>query len=523
MKLFRSVLPVLALTVPVTAADFYMGIRAVLPPAQKAEAAPEAPAVEPAAPAPQVAETPAAESAAQPEPAAPAYAELSYTEDAAPVADVSPAAHAAEYARFCELLKVQAEQNLYDFCPSMEVVLSTTQDPFAVETWMQKAADDGCAAAQQYVADLRLINVRMDALQTPEVKAAYALARKSADAGYTPAQVNVYMCLKNGVGVPKDEKGAEAYFLKACKGGGFIPRFKWLQLSGRLTQFSDRERPEVKAEVERGNAYVMYCLARMADTTAERFDWLRQAGERGNGDALFDLSAMVSESDPETSFELLKEAIKCHNAEAMYTLGTALVEGHPEDPVMKAAGLHHDDKAGRHLMKLAGMLGNIRACFWLGHVCHDGVFGVKQDDAAAYRWFEKGARMGSMECAASQGIMLLTGRGVQEDAKQGLMLLNGAANAGSSHAVQGLAYALYAGKGVPQDARKAADILQEAAAMGNPEAYVYLAYVTAQGGAGLTADARSAAHYVDLAALDMKEEAHKLYDKLTAQGWTPEP
>lgn len=487
MKLFSSALPLLALTLPVSAA------------------------VQGSAP------------AASAAPASAAPKGLSYTADKGPAADVSPAAHAEAYTAFKAALKEQAQKNLYDFCPAMETVLKATNDPFAVQLWMKKASDEGLAAAQQFVADRRLVNVRMDELQSAEVKAAYALARKAADAGYDPAKVNVYMCLKNGVGVKKDEKGADKYFLQACKGKGFIPRFKWLQLSGRLTTFEDRERAEVKAEVDRGNDHVVYFISTLAPTAADKHEWLLKAAKLGNPEALYTLSAMASQKDPKASFELLKEAIKMHSAEAMYALGVALTDADPDSELMKAAGIGHDDKTGRHLVKLAGMLGSPSAQFWLGHVYHDGVFGVAKDDATSYRWFEQGAKSGSVRCATSQGLMLMLGLGTDKEEKKGLGYLNMAANAGNPDAVVALAYAVYTGIGVPANARKAAEMLEEAAAMGNPAAYIYLAYVTAKGGVDWPADEKRAERYVRLAKLDMKDEAQQLFDKLMAEGWTPEP
>lgn len=515
MKLFRSALPLLFLTLPVSA-DFATGIRAVLPPAQKAEtAAPQAAAESTAAPAA------AAEEAAPAESNAPK--ELSYTADEGPAADVSPAAHAEAYAAFKAALTEQAEKNLYDFCPAMETLLKATNDPFAVTAWMQKAADEGLPAAQQFMADRRLINVRMDELQSAEVKGAYTLARKAADAGYDPAKVNVYMCLKNGVGVKKDEKAADKYILDACKSKGFIPRFKWLQLSGRLTTFEDRERAEVKAEIERGNDHVVYFLSTLAPSAADKHEWLMKAAKLANPEALYTLSAMASQKDPKASFELLKEAIKVHSAEAMYALGVALTDADPDSELMKAAGIGHDDVAGRHLVKLSGMIGSPSAHYWLGHVYHDGVFGVTKDDTTAFRWFEMGATSGSVGCATSVGIMHLLGLGTEKNVQKGLGYLNMAANAGNPDAVIALAYAVYTGQGTPADARKAAEMLEEAAAMGNPAAYICLAYITAKGGAGLTADPKRAERYVRLAKLDMKDEAQQLYDKLMAEGWTPEP
>lgn len=510
MKLFRSALPLLFLMSPASA-DFASGIRAVLPPAQKAEN----PA--PAAAAPEAAAEPAvAEEAEAPK-------ELSYTKDAGPAADVSPASHAESYAAFKKALTEQAEKNLYDFCPAMETVLKATNDPFALPVWMKQAAEEGLPAAQQFVADQRLVNVRMDELQSAEVKAAYALARKAADAGYDPAKVNVYMCLKNGVGVKKDEKAADKYILEACKSKGFIPRFKWLQLTGRLTTFEDRERAEVKAEIERGNDHVVYFLSTLAPTAEDKHEWLMKAAKLANPEALYTLSAMASQKDPKASFELLKEAIKVHSAEAMYALGVALTDADPDSALMRAAGISHDDEAGRHFVKLAGMLGSPSASFWLGHVYYDGVFGVTKDDATSYRWFEQGTKGGSVLCATAQGVMLLRGLGTGKDVQKGLGYLNMAANAGNPDAVMALAYAVYTGQGTPANARKAAEMLEEAAAMGNPAAYICLAYITAKGGVDLPADPKRAERYVRLAKLDLRDEARQLYDKLMSEGWTPEP
>ena len=523
MKLFRSVLPLLALSVPVSAVDFASGIRAVLPPAQKAgESAPAkaTPAAEP--PAPEVKTGLNAETKEE-TPAPAAKKELSYTPDEGPAADVSPATHAEGYAAFKTALKEQAEKNLYDFCPAMELVLKATNDPFAVQQWMQKAADEGLPAAQQFVADRRLENVRVDELQAADVKAAYKLVRKAADAGYDPAKVNVYMCLKNGVGVAKDEKAAEKYILEACKSKGFIPRFKWLQLSGRLTTFDDRERAEVKAEMERGNDHVVYFLSTLAPTAAEKTEWLMKAAKLGNPEALYTLSAMASQKDPKASFTLLKEAIQFHSAEAMFALGVALTDADPDSPLMKTAGISHDDVNGRHLVKLAGMLGSAGAQYWLGHVYHDGVFGVAQDDTVSFRWFERGARSGNVRCATATGVMHLLGLGTEKDVKKGLAVLNMAANAGDPDAVMALAYAVYTGQGIPADARKAAEMLEEAAAMGNPAAYICLAYITAKGGKDLPADPKRAERYVRLAKLDLKDEAQQLFDRLMAEGWAPKP
>ena len=495
------------------AADFSAAIRKFLPPA-KAEVS--IPTGETTAP---------AEQAAEETPAAAEEAPLTFTPDEGPAKDTAPAAHAEEYQKFCALLKEAGEKNLYDFCPAASMVMNATNDEFALETWMEKAAAEGIVPAMQYVADRRMSNIPADKLQSAPVKEAYALVRKAADAGYDPAKINVYMCMSMGIGTAKDEKGAEKYLMEACKSGTPIPRFKWLQMTGRLAEFADKDRPEVKAEIDRKNHHVTYFLATKAGTDIEAVEWFKKAAEMGNPEAFYALSAILSHSEPKQSFELLSQAVKLHSSEAMGVLGNVLTEGNAD--VLQKTGLQHDDVAGRRMLKLAAMTGNPAACYWLGKAYSKGEFGLPQNNERAYRHFETGAVIGSPACGLAQGIMLLRGLGVKKDERRALYLLNMAANDGNPEAVVALAYALYTGTGVPKDTAKAAEILQEAAALQYPRAYVYLAYITAKDSKEGSFEARQADKYLRKAQLDLspedKKKAQELYASLMKDGWVPEP
>lgn len=486
-------------------------IRSFLPDAKKSEAQQQpAPAVQEPAPAPE-------EKKELPPPA-------EYSPDTTRAENTSPTAHPDAYKDFVSRLDEQVSRNLEDFCPALSAVLTATHDEFAAEEWMLKAAADGNAAAMQYAADIRLRQIPKDKLQSPEIKEAYRLVRQSMAAGFHMASVNAYICLRNGIGTEKNEEEAEKVLFEACKGGGFVPRFKWLQYTGRLTQFDDRERPEVKAEIDRGNHHVIYYLAMMAPTAREQMEWMQKAALQGNSDAIFALSAFCSQSKPKQSYDLLQQAIKRHNAEAMFTLGMALTDINSHNPLLKEAGISPDDKTGRHLLRLASMLGSVTANFTLGSAYYEGKFGINPDPERAYRHFEQGARNGHAPCGAAQGLLLLLGKGVTPDTKRGILLIRGAANAGYPYAVVLLAYAHYKGLGVPADAEKAMTLLQEAAAMGFPQAYVYMAYISAHGGNNVSADAAQADKYVRMAALDMKDAARKLYDELqSAPEWVPHP
>ncbi len=454
---------------------------------------------------------------------APKKTELTFTPDAARAADSSPSAHPEAYARFIGHLDQQLKDNTYDFCLALREILETTNDEFAVMPWMEKAAAEGNAAACQFVGDRRLTRVARDKMQSPEIKEAYSLVRKAADAGYDAAKINVCMCMKMGIGTKQDEEGADKYIFEACRSGNMIPRFKWLQMTGRLRTWEDRERAEVAAEIKRGNHHVIYYLSGVAPTAAEQVAMLQQAAEKGNAEALYALSALSSKKAPKDSYTLLKEAVRLHSADALFAMGSAMTDGDPESPILKEAGVEHNDTAGRAFIKLSAMMGNASACFWLGSANFHGQCGMPVDKERAFQHFDTGAISGNPSCGTAAGLMLLRGLGIPQDARKGLYYLNVAANAGVVQAILFLAYAQHEGLGLPADTKAACKLLQEAAALGPKQAYVYLAYLTAKGGTNQEADPRTAERYVRMAALDMKDEAKKLYDKLMAEGWNPEP
>lgn len=449
--------------------------------------------------------------------------ELTFTPDAPRVADSSPDAHPEAYARFTAALDEVAQQNIYDFCQPLRIILEATNDEFAVMGWMQKASDEGHIAACQFVGDRLLARVQKDKIQSPEIKAAYELVRKAADAGYDAAKINVCMCMQTGIGTKKDPDAALKYMMEACRDGNMIPRYKWLQMSGRLANWDDRERPEVKGEIERGNHHVLYYLSSRAISPADRIGMLRQAAEKGNPEALYTLSALSSKSAPKESFTLLKEAVRLHSSDALYALGTAMTDGDPNNSSLREAGIEHNDAVGRSFIKLAAMMNNVGASFWLGSTSYHGQCGMPQDKERAFLHFDHGAALGNATCGTAAGIMLLRGLGIPQDARKGLYYLNVAANAGVPHAVIMLAYAQHSGIGLPADSKAASKLLQEAAAMGQKRAYIYLAYITAKGGAKLPADPQMAERYVRMASLDLKDEARAMYDKLMSEGWNPEP
>ncbi len=444
-----------------------------------------------------------------------------------PGAGHGPEKYPEAYASFLKSLDEQVKRNTMDFCPAVQAVLKATGDEFAVDQWMRKAADKGNVAAMFYLADAAVAYVPEDKLQSAEMKKNYEYVRKAAEKGFSPAQCVQSTMLQYGIGVKKNPAAARKVLTDACKTGGFIPRTRWLLLNDRLTTFADKDRPEVKAEIERGNHYVVHYLSRKCPDSVQQLEWLNKAASLGNAEAYYDLACAFLNSDPQKGYAFLLEGAKLHDRSSLMLLGSFLLGGDPDvpNPVIQKLKLKQDVQAGLHLVRTAATLGSAEAVYYMGNVYYRGLYGVSSDKNLAYRHFSRGVELGAPELGAAAGLMLLKGEGVKQDAKQGLRLITMAANARYYYAVVLLAYAHYKGLGVDEaNAQTASEYLQEAAALGRSDAYVYLAYIAAHGGPNLPANKRLSESYMRMASYDLKERAQQIYDKLEAAGkWEPEP
>ncbi len=468
--------------------------------------------------------TPMEPSAPAPSSLQPAPLAASQAEYGRPGVGHEPEKYPEQFALFCEKLEEQVKLNLYDYCPAIQVLLAATNDEFALAEWMQAAADKGNAAAMHFIADAELAYVPADELQSARVANLYELMRRSAELGYDPSKCSVSECLHNGIGTRKDETAAKKKLIEACKGGGFIPRLRWLLTTDRMKTFADRDRAEVKAEIERGNHHVIYYMSRLTPDATTQLEWLKKAAEKGNSDAFYDLAVVSFKNKPQEGYELLKAAAGLHNREALYMLGSSLLETASADPMVKAIGFKPDEATALRLIKTAAAMRTPRAVYFLGRCYYEGLHGMPQDKELAYRHFSRALTLRSPDSGAAMGLMLLRGEGVEKDEKRGLRMITLAANSGYPYAIALMAYAHYNGLGVEANAAKAAEFLQEAAALGMPEAYVYLAFITSKGGAGKAPNPMLAESYLRMASVDLGEKAKDLYANLQAEGrWEPLP
>ncbi len=429
----------------------------------------------------------------------------------------------ARYAEFYEALKKQVKENSSDYGAAVLCVLEATDgDETAIDEWMRQAADQGNAAAQRWFVDMELAEIPNDKLLSTEVCAAYKRLGKVAEKGYVPAMLDMALCLRSGIGVPKNETAAREKLKEACLHGDKLARFQWLVDTHRLDHFNDRTKDEVDAEVKRGNHYVIYRLSSLAKANMDKAEWLRKAAEAGSPEAYFALSSLCSAKQPVESRKLLEKAVELHNADAMLVMGVGLLDDSNTNPVLRASGLTPDPKRGLNLLKTSAVLGNARACLVMGNIYYKGLPVLPQNYARAYRYFNTPRVRSLVAMSSARAYMLLRGQGVKQNTDEAIKLLSEGAKLGDSRSAIYLAYEYFSGKRIKADARQAAELLAEAAASGNPEAYVFLAYIHAKGGENLPPSADEARRFLRFASMDLGDKAQQKYDELIIKGaWEP--
>lgn len=392
----------------------------------------------------------------------------------APAHPSSPQLHETEYAQFVAQLKEITKTGSFDLSPALYTVLKATDDEFAAEQWMERAAKDGLAPARLFMAQQNLLFLPEEKYKSQEAKQAVALLKKASDAKYVPAMQEYSACLRNGIGTIKNEPGAERLLVAACAGGSFEARFEWLKQTGRLTTFADMERPEVKAEVERGNHYIPHFMSLMAPDDASITKMLTEAAGKGNSHALYELSELFKSIDIAKSYQLLSLAVKGRNPDALFRMATYMIE--PSTSLEINVGPVKNPEQGLVMLKMASMLGQPDAHAELARMYSAGSHGLKQDAEKAYAHAAIGAANGKrMDLLAAQGFMMLTGQGTAKNTEQGLNLLRIAARQQNTHAMSLLGYAYFKGIGVEKNVSTALLHFEDAVAHKDPLALIYLA------------------------------------------------
>jgi len=432
--------------------------------------------------------------------------------------DIKPESHPEAYAQFEKSLKKQSKENILDFIPAMEIVLKSCGDELAAHAWMEKAAKAGIPAAEQFIGNKILSDLRGGQENSDIAKKGYQLILRASEAGYIPAMINVAICQRMGAGTGKSEIQSQKTLISACKSGNFFARHKWLQFNNRLVSVRDLERKEVQSEIMRKNPLVIYHASRLASSKDERLKYLYSAAELKHGDAIADLSALCAKEDQVKSFSLLVNAAKQNNADAMAMLGSCLLD--PSNKLKKGLGIDAKDELhyGQFLIRLAATANSHIASNHLGRYYYEGSHGFTQDKKRAFTHLTNAARMNNPFGILGKSLMILMGSGNEQDKKELFPMLRMLASRGHAPAVIYMAYGHYKGVGVAADGQKAIEALQEAAAFKMPSAYVFIAYIYSKGAVGIKVDEEQVKNYINLASFHMGDKAQELFDQLVKEG-----
>lgn len=405
-----------------------------------------------------------------------------------------------------------------DYFDAVSIILAATGDETAVDSWMQAAIKEGQAAAMLYVANQRIADIFIKQDSFAEIQEHCALLKKAADSGYIPAIIYRSTCLAAGLGQSADQAQALRLLEPACTQGNKEARFKWLQLAGKMRSVSDLSRPEVLAEIERGNDCVMMYASMLTNNQDIRLQNLQEAAELGNADAYHALGIAIEDTNPKQSYHLMAKAAQLHHADAMAIVGG--IESTPikAGEILDKAGAEFKPEEGIKLIQLASMMGSTMAHVLMGNLYFNGSSLVEKDERRAFYHIQRATGGSDGHAALAYTYMLMHGIGCEARPDFAINLCRELLSRDIKQAVILYAYAYYKGLGVEADAAQAVEILQEAATLNQPEAYVYLAYITNKGAPNLEAKPEQAKAYLKMAELDLKEKAQALYDRLEAEG-----
>jgi TPR repeat protein/serine/threonine protein kinase len=193
--------------------------------------------------------------------------------------------------------------------------------------------------------------------------------QRTAELGYTTAQLFLGGCYRNGDGVTQN----------------YTETLKWYRRAAELGN--------VYAQ---NNLAVMYQKGEgMAPSDAEAIRWYQKAAEQGDSNAQYQIGVMYEKGqgitqDYKKAVDWYLRAAEQNNADAQHSLGLLYHYG---------SGVDQDYQAALMWYRKAAMQGNDKAQYLLGIMYENG-YGVTIDDQIALSWYQKAASQGNPDAIA---------------------------------------------------------------------------------------------------------------------------
>ena len=265
--------------------------------------------------------------------------------------------------------------------------------------------------------------------------------------------------------------------------------------------FANEEFDRIMAEAEKGNPDALYDVSlcyqngylEVEPNNEKAIYWAQKAADAGISDADVDIGVyyLYFENDWEKASSHFEKAAKQKNAKGYYMLGLCYTH---------ALNVPKDIKKGIKNLKKASDIGFPQADYQLGMLYYNSD-DVKQDIKATYKYMLKAAEGDIAEAQAIIASMYWQGFGVAEDKLKGYEWYEKAALQGNMDGLITCGLELCAGELVEQDVKTGLYFLQYACENGDKEkkavAYNVLGFVYEQG-LGVDADLEKANYYYQI-------------------------
>ena len=378
-------------------------------------------------------------------------------------------------------------------------------------TWIESAANDGCADAQFEMGTI-LRNGEYGRFRNEfEAVKWFSEAAKKDHAG-SLAMMGWYHLLGKA-GVPKDETKAMDFIHRAAdkdNGVGLVLLGIAYQY-GELGVEKDVDRAEELFRKAAGKGALMaksQLALLLLETSAERggavrkegVSLLREAVEEGVSEAqreygrilLFGLYGVPA--DASTGLSLLQSAAEDDDDIAQYILARCLLGEESVD-------VTRDDRDGVKWLKSAAENNYAEAQVLLGDLLLHGRHGLAKDEAKAAEWYQRAAAKEHAGAMYQLAVMYMDGLGgLPKDEAKAAELFRKAAEQGFAAAQYNLAVMYMDGLGgLPKDEAKAVELYERAIGLGDTLAMYNLAVMYGEGRGGLPKDEAKASELYERA------------------------
>ena len=294
--------------------------------------------------------------------------------------------------------------------------------------------------------------------------------QRSAEYGYTEAEVALGKCYLNGEGIEKDFEEAvrffrlanccnadAQYYLGLCyeegKGVKSIPAeaVKWYLKSA--------EQGYANAQCNLGNCY-SYGRG-VTQSYTEAVKWYRKAAEQGLAEAQSALGSCYAngrgvDKDYLEAIKWYRKAAEQGFVKAQYNLGVCYDKGYGVDKNVAEAVKWYRKAAEQGFASAQNNLG----------VCYDEGDGVTQSHTEAVKWYRKAAEQGYADAQFNLGVCYDEGDGVTQSHTEAMKWYRKAAEQGYADAQFNLGVCYTKGEGVTQSHTEAVKWYRKAAEQG---------------------------------------------------------